>query len=335
MKKRIYLITGAAGHLGSTIIKQLISQNYHVRALILPTEKFPIESDLVAIFHGDVRDQVSVRPFFEGLEEWDSICIHCAGIVSIASQYQQRVYDVNVIGTKNVMDLCLTYQINRVIHISSVHAIPEKSQGQEITEVTSFDPDKVHGLYAKTKAEASQYVLDLVAKGLPASIIHPSGIMGPGNYGIGHLSQLVIDYMNHRLRAVVKGGYDFVDVRDVASCILSCVDHGKIGACYICSNRYFEVREIIDLLHQVTGNKPVRIVLPMWLAQLTAPLSEVYYKMLKQPPLYTSYSLYTLQSNSKFSHQLATETLNYQPREMKETLADTVAWLKELGRIEK
>lgn len=333
MKKRVYLVTGAAGHLGRTIVSKLISAEEQVRVFVLHEEKFSIKSAFVQTFSGDVKNIQTLRPLFEDLEDWEVICIHCAGIVTIASKYDPKVQEVNVGGTKNVMDLCMEYHVVRVIHVSSVHVIPELKKGEEISEVSSFDPDHVHGLYAKTKAEASQYVLEMSKKGLPVSIIHPSGIIGPGNYGHGHLSQLIIDYVNHRLRAAVKGGYDFVDVRDVADCILSCVDHGKTGECYICSNRYFEVKELLWMLHEITGQKPIRFILPMWLAKLTAPLSELYYKVLKQPPLYTSYSLYTLTTNSLFSHEKATKELNYHPRDMKETLTDTVTWLAEQGKI--
>lgn len=333
MKKRVYLVTGAAGHLGRTIVSKLISAGEQVRTFVLHEEKFSIKSAFVQTFSGDVKNIQTLRPLFENLEDWEVICIHCAGIVTIASKYDPKVQEVNVGGTKNVMDLCMEYHVARVIHVSSVHAIPELKKGEEISEVSSFDPDHVHGLYAKTKAEASQYVLEMAKKGLPVSIIHPSGIIGPGNYGHGHLSQLIIDYVNHRLRAAVKGGYDFVDVRDVTDCILSCVDHGRIGECYICSNRYFEVKELLWMLHEITGQKPIHFILPMWLAKLTAPLSELYYKALKQPPLYTFYSLYTLTTNSLFSHEKATKELNYNPRDMKETLTDTVTWLAEQGKI--
>lgn len=329
----IYLITGAAGHLGSTIVKMLLEKKQKIRALVLTGDKFPFENSNIDIFYGDVRDKESLIPFFQGIDNFESICIHCAGIVSIASKYNQLVYDVNVNGTKNVMDLCLQYNIKRIVHVSSVHAIEEKKNSEVITEVSTFDKEKVEGLYAKTKAEASQYVLDMCTKGLNASIVHPSGILGPGDFGHGHLTQLVIDYLNHKLTAAVKGGYDFVDVRDVASGIINCAQSGKPGECYILSNKHFEVVEILDMLHKITGKKKIKTVLPMWFAKFTAPLSEIYYKLMKEPPLYTSYSLYTLTSNSYFSHDKATKQLDYNPRPMEETLRDTANWLSQVGRV--
>lgn len=331
--KRVFLVTGAAGFLGNTIVKKLLAQKETVRAFIMPQDQMTYTDSSLSIIKGNVLDRKSLEPLFEGLDHCEVIVIHCAGIVSIASKYQQAVYDVNVTGTKNVMELCLQYKVAKVIYVSSVHAIPEKKQHEVMHEVDHFKSDEVTGLYAKTKAEASNYVLEMAKKGLPVSIVHPSGIMGPGNYNHDHLNQLIVDYMNHKLTAIVKGGYDFVDVRDVADGIIACCNLGRSGECYILSNHYFTIKEIVDLLHKITGKRKIKTVLPLWFAKMTAPLAELYYKCLKQKPLYTAYSLYTLTSNASFSHQKATTELGYQPRAIEETLQDAVHWLIKQGRI--
>ena len=112
--------------------------------------------------------------------------------------------------------MCFKNKVSKLIYVSSVHAIPEKEDGGIITETYDFDPGKVVGLYAQTKAKATRAVLAASKKGLNAYVVHPSGIIGPGDYGNGHSTQLIIDYIKGRLVAYVNGGYDFVDVRDVA-----------------------------------------------------------------------------------------------------------------------
>lgn len=336
MKQELYLVTGAMGHLGNVIIRKLLKRGYQVRGLALPGDELvPIQHPNYQLVRGDVCDQDSIRPLFEQTDGAALYVIHTAGIVSIASKFQQKVFDVNVLGTRNVVSLCQEYQVDKLVYVSTVHAIPEQKKGQVITEVNHFDPEQVKGLYARTKAEASQIVLDAAEQGLNASIVHPSGIIGPGDFGRGHLTQLIIDFMNRKLTACVRGGYDFVDVRDVADAILSCVKHGRQGECYICSNQYFDIKEVLDLLHDISGNKAVKTVLPTWFAKATAPLAELYYKALKQPPLYTSYSLFTLQSNGLFSHDKATKELGYAPRPIRATLEDTVKFLYEHRRIKK
>lgn len=328
----MYLVTGAAGHLGSVITQTLISHGKNVRALVMPNEiNLP---NMAEVRFGNICDIESIRPFFEGLDGFDSIVIHCAGIVSISSKFDQAIFDTNVSGTKNIVDLCSEYNVSKMIYVSSVHAIPEKPKGITIEETADFNPDNVVGLYAKTKAQATAYVLSAAKKGLNACVVHPSGIIGPYDRGHGYITTLATDYYNHRLFSGVKGGYDFVDVRDVANGIINACNLGKCGECYILSNKFFKVQEILDLLYEITGRRKIKIYLPLWFLKLTAPLAELYYKLLKQPPLFTSYSLYTLNSNAYFSHDKATAELGYSTRDIRDTLYDTIAWLKEIGRIE-
>ena len=326
---KLYLVTGATGHLGSTIINKLHAAGCNYRALVLPGENIP---DYKESFVGDVRSKESMRAFFSNPTNSELIVIHTAGIVSISSKPDRNVYDVNVNGTKNIIELCRKSNVSKLIYVSSVHAIPEKPIGQMITETTDFSPARVKGYYAKTKAEATACVLG-AQKEMHVSIVHPSGICGPNDFGLGHLTALVTDYCNGGLKAIVRGGYDFVDVRDVADGIISCCENGKNGACYILSNKYFSVQEIMHTLHELTGKKEIKLMLPHWFAALTAPFAELYYKALCKPPLYTSYSLYTLRSNSLFSHEKADKELGYSVTNITKTLSDTVEWLARLNRI--
>ncbi|MDR0906118.1 MAG: NAD-dependent epimerase/dehydratase family protein [Oscillospiraceae bacterium] len=328
---KLYLVTGAAGHLGSAIVKALLEKGERVRAFVLAGETHIPEGG-VEIVVGDVCDKASLEPFFDA-PGFERIVIHAAGIVSIASRFSQKVYDVNVTGTKNVVDMCVQTRVKKLVHVSSVHAIPELAKGEVITEITRFNPDDVKGLYAKTKSEATQYVLDAAECGLDVSVVHPSGIIGPYDYGAGHTTALIIDYCKRRLTSGTIGGYDFTDVRDVANGILACCESGSPGECYILSNRFVPVKELLFKLHEVTGIREIKSFLPLWFVNLTAPLAELYYKIRHQPPLFTSYSIYTLNSNSKFSHAKADRVLGYTTRALRETLADTVGWLRQVGRI--
>lgn len=330
--RELYLITGGAGYLGNTLVKRLLELGKNVRILALPGEENIPEGNL-EICYGDILKPESLSSFFYNPESKDLIVIHTAGIVSIASKFQQKVHDVNVKGTENIITLCKINNVKKLIYTSSVHAIPEKPKGETIGEVTKFNTDSVVGLYAKTKAEATHLVLEASKRGLNASIVHPSGMSGPFDKGRGYLTTLVIDYYKGHLRAAINGGYDFVDVRDVAEGIISCCEKGRKGECYILSNKYFSVKDILYMLHEITGKKEIKTVLPFWFIKIMAPVAELYYKILKQPPLFTPYSIYTINSNSLFSHDKATLELGYVTRPMRETLSDTVNWLKENKRL--
>lgn len=191
----------------------------------------------------------------------------------------------------------------------------------------------VVGQYAKTKAQATADVLAATKEGLNAVIVHPSGIVGPYDYGKGHLTNLVTEYYQGKLTAGIVGGYDFVDVRDVAQGILLACEKGRHGECYLLSNHFYTIKEVLTLLQQISGRQKIKTYLPLFILKTTAPLAEYYYKLRKQTPLYTPYSLYTLTSNANFSHEKATRELGYQTRRLELSLRDTIDWLKEQKRI--
>ena len=203
--KQIYIITGANGHLGSTIVRLLQNTGAEVRGLILPGEK-AFDRENIRYFHGDVRMPDSMRPMFENTGNAEVLVIHTAGIVDISETVSPTLYDVNVGGTRNVIGLCREYQVKRLVYVSSVHAIPEKDKTSVLTEVTHFSPKEVVGGYAKTKAEATQLVLDAAKGGLDAVVVHPSGILGPYDASGNHLVQMVRDYLYGKLPACVSGG---------------------------------------------------------------------------------------------------------------------------------
>lgn len=324
-----YLVTGATGHLGNNVISILHNQQEKVRALVLPNDPFVkhIEGKC-QIYYGDVTDKTSMEEFFDCSSKDDIYVIHCAGIVSLHNKFNQKVWDVNVVGTKNILDMCKLYHVKKMVYVSSVHAIPELPNNETITEVNSFDTEKVVGLYAKTKAAATQLVLQEAAAGLDVSIVHPSGIIGPNDYQQGHLTALIEEYINGRLPAGTDGGYDFVDARDVAQATINCSKMGKPGECYILSNHYCTIKELLDMAHEAAGVKPIKLMMPNWIVKMSSPIMGVYYRATKKKPLFTSYSIYTLQSNSHFSHEKATRELDYHPRSLQETINDTVTFLK-------
>jgi len=330
-----YLVTGATGNLGNSIVRELLSQGKDVRALVLPGDAGILRiPENVEIFKGDVLSPDNLEAFFKVPEGTEIIVIHCAGIVSTAWNYTKLVYDVNVHGTQNIVNQCIKSQVKKLVYISSVHAIPELPKGQTITEITEFNPDKIVGFYGKTKAKASQIVMDAVNKhGLNATIIFPTGLCGPFDYTFGYVTQLLIDCATNKLPTGIEGGYDFADVRDVASGVVSACSKGARGEGYILGNRYVSVSEILHLVHEQTGARLIRHMFPIWAAYTLVPFFSIYYRVKNRKPLFTRYALYTLKSNSRFSIEKAKKILDYTVRPFKETVSDTLKWLSIEGVI--
>lgn len=323
--EKTYLVTGACGHLGGTLVRLLERTGAQARGLRLPSEQARDRAH-VTYYPGDVRDRDSLRPLFRGLAGREVVVFHTAAIVDISGEVTPQMRDVNVNGTKNILALCREYGVKRLVYVSSVHAIPEKDGYAVLREVDSFSPQQVTGGYAKTKAEATQAVLDAAAQGLDAVVVHPSGILGPFDGTGNHLVQLVKEYAGGKLPACVKGGYDFVDVRDVAAGCLAAAEKGRSGQCYILSNRHYEVQEVLAMAKTLCHGRRLP-VLPMWMAQAAEPLLGWVARVKKQRPLYTKYSLYTLRSNDRFDHGKATAELGYRPRDLRQTVRDTLRWL--------
>ena len=323
--EKTYLVTGACGHLGGTLVRLLERTGAQVRGLRLPSEQARDRAH-VTYYPGDVRDRDSLRPLFQGLADREVVVFHTAAIVDISGEATPQMVDVNVNGTKNILALCREYGVKRLVYVSSVHAIPEKDGYAVLREVDRFSPRQVTGGYAKTKAEATQAVLDAAAQGLDAVVVHPSGILGPFDGAENHLVQLVKEYAGGKLPACVKGGYDFVDVRDVAAGCLAAAEKGRSGQCYILSNRHYEVQEVLAMAKTLCHGRRLP-VLPMWMAQAAEPLLGWVARVKKQRPLYTKYSLYTLRSNDRFDHGKATAELGYRPRDLRQTVRDTLRWL--------
>ena len=251
--KRLYIITGAKGHLASTILRYLRKEPCLIRGLILPTEEGEDDAQ-ITYYKGDVTQPASLEGIFSGTECNETIVIHAAGIVSISDGVTPMLYAANVEGTRNIIAQCERHGVKRLVYVSSVHAIPESDEKATISETDHFSPESVNGAYAKTKAEATQAVLDAACRGLDAVVVHPSGIIGPYNRGSNHIVQLIDMDISGKLPAGVVGGYDFVDVRDVAKGCLKAAERGRSGECYILSNRYFTVQELLECVRKTVGS---------------------------------------------------------------------------------
>ncbi|HAQ51181.1 MAG TPA: hypothetical protein DCR12_00240, partial [Lachnospiraceae bacterium] len=118
---KLYLITGATGHVGTILTNELLKRNEKIRALVIDGQENDLPEEVEAVI-GDITDRDSLKAFFD-TDGYDKVTlIHLAAMVSIASKNSPTLYDVNVNGTENVMELALESSVDRVIYISSVHA---------------------------------------------------------------------------------------------------------------------------------------------------------------------------------------------------------------------
>lgn len=273
MSRTLYLVTGAAGFLGSHICRQLLDRGESVRAFVLkgdPAVKYIPEK--VEIVTGDLCDINSLENFFKVPDDTQTIILHVASMVTVNPDYNQKLMDINVGGTKNIIEKCLEHpECKKMVYVSSSGAIPELPKGQKIREVKQFDSEKVVGWYSKTKAMATQAVLDAVKKeGLNACVVHPSGILGPQDYAIGETTGTIIKIINGEMPVGMRGSFNLCDVRDLAAGCIAAADKGRTGECYILGNEEVTLKEMCELLDKDLHCGTCKLYLPLGLAKLLA-----------------------------------------------------------------
>lgn len=336
MNERIYLLTGAAGLLGSNISRKLIERGDKVRALVLkndPAAKY-IPSG-VEVVTGDVTDMESLEGFFTVSENTDIYVIHSASIVTLNPEPSEKVYEVNVIGTQNILQKCVSHKVKKLVYISSTGAILERKGNIPIKEVKHFPTQGLVGYYSVTKAEASQLVLNALAlvPSLDASIVHPSGICGPDDYSFGPVADFIMQYCAGEMTAGIEGTFNSVDVRDLADGVISCCDRGRRGESYIMSNTLVSMEDMFHLINEAAGTNYNPKILPAKVAASLAKLMKVTSKITGKKAKLTDFAVYNLTRNNNFDSSKAQEELGFKCRPFEETIYDEVRWLKAEGRI--
>ncbi len=326
----INAVIGATGHLGNTLVRKLLKEEKEVRAIVLPNDNLaPLEGLDIDVMFGDITNYRFIKRALKNAD----IVYHMAGAVIITSGKRKLLEKINVEGTENVIKAAMENNVRRLIYTSSVHALREPPKGTVIDETQPFDPEQVFGDYSKTKAKASLSVLNAVKKGLDAVILCPTGIIGPNDFSISQMGQFIIDFVQGRLKGYVDGAYDFADVRDVAKGHILAAEKAKKGEVYILSGERVTVEELVKYLREITKKQGPKVKLPFFIAQLTAPLTPIYYRFTHTKPLFTTYSLRVLASNSLISSEKAQKELGYKSRPVKESLRDAYNWFKERGFI--
>jgi len=320
------VVTGASGHVGGNLVRALLKLGRPVRAT-LHQDKRALKGLDVEIVHCDVRDPKSLSKAFQGAE----VVYHTAGYISLLMSDWSRLESINVFGTRNIVEACLACGVRRLIHFSSIHALCQEPLDSPIDENRSYADSHRYPPYDRSKAAGEKEVLKGIEKGLDAVILNPTGIIGPYDYRPSHTGQVILALARRTLPALVRGGFDWVDVRDVVQGALQAEKQAPTGARYILSGHWASAGDIAVEVARITGVRPPRFTAPLWLAEIGAPFITVYGRLTKTRPLYTAVSLKALKSNPNISHVKATQELDYQPRPFQETIRDTVHWFRENG----
>jgi dihydroflavonol-4-reductase len=258
------LVTGTTGFVGGAVVRALAKAGIDVRVLVRP------ESDLrnlaglkVEQARGDLRDHESLKRALSGCTQLYHVAAHYA----LWARDPSIFYDINVTGTRRLLETAWQVGIGRIVYTSTIGAIGLPHGGGVGTEETPVGLNQMAGHYKRSKYLAEQEVLKLAKVGLPVVIVNPSAPVGEGDVKPTPTGQLIVDFMKGRMWAYIDTGMNLVDVDDVAIGHLRAMERGRPGERYILGNRNLSLREIFEILSRLTGVPPPHLKLP-WQAIL-------------------------------------------------------------------
>jgi dihydroflavonol-4-reductase len=320
------LVTGATGHLGNVLVRQLLARGEKIRALVR-TGKLPLAiRDLeIEQIPGDLLDPGSLDRAMQGVD----VVYHLAARISLTPGQDPETESVNLDGTRNMLAAAARARVRRFIYASSIYALRPPMAGM-VDESLPFDPAAARGAYDRSKAAASLSVLQAVEQGMDAVLVCPTAITGPFDFQRSETGRGILYNIQPGIKFTVDGAYDFVDVRDAARGFIQAAARGRRGEAYILGGDRMTVREVAMVIWQATGGWHVGVHLPDCIADLAAEFLPFF----SDDPIVTSYSLAAIRSNSVISHAKATSELDFQPRPARQAILDAVHWWQEqrLGR---
>jgi dihydroflavonol-4-reductase len=306
---------------GGNLVRALLAEGKIVHALVHHDRRALKDLDVETI-SADLTDPVSLRQAFTGAE----IVYHLASSISIRMDSWDEVEQVNVAGTQHVIEACLHNSVRRLIYFSSIHAYQQDPLDQPLDEDRPLLEGEQVPPYERSKAAAERIVRQAAGRGLDTVIIIPTAIIGPYDFRPSYLGQALQLLADGRIPALVRGGYDWVDVRDVVWGAIQAARAGRGGARYILSGHWRSLREIANLAAKYSGTSAPRWTVPIWLADAFQPVMAKLAQLNGSQPIYTKAMLAAMRSNRRISHARAARDLGYTPRPFEETIRATLDW---------
>ncbi len=306
-----WLVTGASGHLGANLVRQLVADGREVRCLVMPGETTAALDGLeVETVVGDLRDRDALARAVAGVER----IFHCAARISTLKGGEEELFACNVLGTRNLLSAAREAGVKRVVVTGSFSAVghfPDRPS----TERDPFNMFDNVMPYERSKAGVEHECLKAVAEGQDVVIATSCAILGPNDFVPSRMGRTLIDFAHGKLRAYIPGGFEFVAARDIVSGHLLAMDKGRAGQKYILSSGFVSVDELMAIFERVTGRARPRLKLP---APMMAAVAEVTHFVFthffpKVPQRLTPGAVRILRQNRKADISKARQELGFQP----------------------
>jgi dihydroflavonol-4-reductase len=315
------VVTGGSGFIGSHLVRALVKRGDDLRLLARRKSNLDHLADLeFERTTGDVTDRRAVRRAMEGADR----VFHVAGTTSMRAGAAERVFAVNVGGTRIVMEEALRAGVERVVHTSSAGAVGPAKPGGTVDESQSFSAGRLGIAYINSKHEAEVEALRVAAHGLDVVIVNPTFVLGPDDPS-GTSNRLVRRVLLRQIPVFVDGGLNVVDVRDVAGGHLLADRKGEAAERYILGGRNFTLQRLFADISRISGVPPPPLKVPSGLTTASV-------EMAGRVGLSTPVSRDELRSASQWWTYRCTKAkkeLGFKPRPHEETLEEAVRWQME------
>ena len=319
-------ITGASGFIGINLVQRLNDLGWALRT----TDERPLAGvETAGIEHtiADVRDLAAMAKVVEGVD----VVFHLAARITLAT-HDPGAWDMNVTGPATVAAAALKAGVPRMVHCSSVHAFDLSLARPRLNELSPRALAPGRPIYDRSKFAGETEVRRVIEDGLDATIVNPTGVIGPLDLGPSRMNKVIDAAATGRLPVVVHGGFDWVDVRDVVDGMLGAVEHGRTGENYLLGGHKASALHIGRLAGALNGHLGPVFALPGHLARWVAPVGERVSRWFDSDVM-TPASIGTLLDDPVVEIDKARDELGYEPRPLEDTVRDTVRWFEGEARL--
>lgn len=323
------VVTGASGHVGVNLLRELRLQGRRVTAV----DQHPpadVAGDGIDWVAADVRDRAAMRRVLDGAQT----VFHLAAVISVVGDRGGLVPSVNVGGVEATARAALDVGVGRFVHCSSVHAYDlEACRGSRVDEGSPRATRPGLPAYDRSKAAGEAALRRVVEDGLDAVVVNPSGIIGPRDEAPSRMGTVLLAAARGRLPATVAGSFDWVDVRDVVGSMMAAENRGTRGENYLLGGHPASLDQLVRLVCQSTGRRTPIVDLPLWFARIWSPVAGALARRYENPLLYAGESLHALAARPDVDHSRATRELGHRPRPLAATVADLMQDFRERGML--
>ncbi|MCA1832538.1 MAG: NAD-dependent epimerase/dehydratase family protein [Actinomycetota bacterium] len=318
-------LTGGTGFIGSRLAHALTQSGWDVVALVRSVDNAKhLESVGVRLAIGDITQPHTLD---EPLYGCDAV-FHLAAMLKFGVADRHGMVRVNVHGTRNVLEAASAAAVSRVVYCSTIGVLG-RGEPSEVRDETSVHPDYFPSAYEETKWEAHQLVRKKIADGMPAVVVLPGVVYGPGETGL--LSRLIGMYARGWLLAMPRMDWaaSYVHVDDVVRGILQAFEKGRVGEEYVLGGDNATLRELFDRLAPIAGVRPPRFQIAEKLLPLARPFGPIIARALGQPPRFVQEGLDSLHGSYMASSAKAERELGYHFRALEDGMGEVLRWAKE------